>query len=305
MPGVSTSWRSRSIPDGGQIIRAIAGIGASAVELDYRLSPPMLESALEAMDELKISPLSMHALCPAPPNKKSRDHAEAFMLCSVDENERLQGARDVVSCLRTAASLGIRAVPLHCGIILMERVTFTLQRMYDEGTLHTEEGRRRINEFKTRRINERGSTFTQLLKSLEEINEEAVKLGVLVGVENRYYMEELPDFDEFHVIFDRMKGGALRYWHDTGHAKAQENLGFTPSEAYLKEFSDLLIGVHIHDVSGYADHSPPPSGAADGVDFQVLKKYLKPDTIRVMELKDSVSAEKARAGLAWLSSNGF
>jgi hypothetical protein len=41
------------------------------------------------------------------------------------------------------------------------------------------------------------------------------------------------------------------------------------------------------------------------VDFQTLKKYLKPDTIRIMELKDSVSADQARLGLAWLATNGF
>lgn len=305
MLGVSTCWRSRSITDGDRIIREVARTGAKAVELDYRLSPAALDSAIKTMDELGMKPASMHAVCPALANKKSRDHAEVFMLCSPDENERLSAARDVTACLRTAAGLGIRAVAVHCGIIPMERVTFTLQRMYDDGTIHSDEGRRVVDEFRARRMKERGGAFDQLLKSLEEINEEADRLDVLVGVENRYYMEELPNLDEFLVIFDRMRGGRIRYWHDTGHAQVQENLGFTPHEEYLAQFSDLLIGVHLHDTRGYSDHSPPPLNADDGVDFGMVKRYLRPDTIRILELKDSVSVEAAEAGLSWLSANGF
>jgi sugar phosphate isomerase/epimerase len=305
MLGVSTCWRSRSLTDGDRIIRDMAQIGAKAVELDYRLSPAMLSSALKTMDELGIKPLSMHAVCPASGDKKSRNHAEVFMICAPDENERRSAVREVADCLKAASGLGINAVALHCGIILMERLSFKLQSMYDDGSLHTQEGRRVVDEFKARRMRERGTVFDQLLKSLEEINEHADRLGVLVGVENRYYMEELPNFDEFRLIFDRMKGSNIRYWHDTGHAQVQENLGVTPHEAYLAEFSGLLIGVHLHDVKGYSDHSPPPMNTSDSVDFEMVKMYLKPDTIRILELKESVSAESAGAGLSWLSANGF
>lgn len=305
MLGVSTCWKSRSLTDGDRIIRDVAGIGATGVELDYRLSAEMLDSALKTMNELGIKPLSMHAVCPAPANKKSKNHAEVYMLCSADEDERRSAVKEVAACLKAASTLGVRVVALHCGIIMMERLSFTLQRMYDDGSIHSQEGQRVLAEFKARRMNERGPVFDQLLKSLEEVNEEAERFNVLVGVENRYYMEELPNFDEFCAIFDRMKGSNIRYWHDTGHAQVQENLGFTPHEAYLAEFSDLLIGVHLHDVKGYSDHSPPPMNAHDSVDFEMVKKYLKPDTIRILELKDSVSCEDASAGLAWLAGNGF
>jgi sugar phosphate isomerase/epimerase len=305
MLGVSTCWKSRSLTDGDRIIRDMAQIGAKAVELDYRLSADMLGSALKTMKELGIKPLSMHAVCPAPVNKKSKNHAEVFMLCSPDENERRSAVKEVAACLRAASGLGIGAVALHCGIIMMERLSFTLQRMHDDGSLHSQEGQRVVGEFAARRMQERGTAFDQLLKSLEEVNEEAVRFNILVGVENRYYMEELPNFDEFCVIFDRMKDSKIRYWHDTGHAQAQENLGFTPHEAYLAEFSDLLIGVHLHDVKGYSDHSPPPQGANDSVDFGMVKRYLKPDTIRILELKGNVSRGDASTGLAWLAANGF
>lgn len=305
MLGVSTCWRSRSIADGDRIIRDVAQIGVKAVELDYRLSPAMLSSALKTMGELGIKPLSMHAVCPASGDKKSPNHAEVFMICSPDESERRSAVREVADCLDTASGLGIAAVALHCGIIMMERLSFTLQRMYDDGSIRTAQGLRVVDEFKDRRMKERGTAFDQLLKSLEEINEHAERVGVLVGVENRYYMEELPNFDEFRLIFDRMKGSKIRYWHDTGHAQVQQNLGLTAHEAYLAEFSDLLIGVHLHDVKGYCDHSPPPMNADDSVDFGMVKKYLKPDTIRILELKQGVSSESASAGLSWLCANGF
>ncbi len=110
-------------------------------------------------------------------------------------------------------------------------------------------------------------------------------------------MEDLND------IFSRFEGGKLGYWHDIGHGKAQENLFGTPQKEMLEAFGHRLIGVHLHDVQrGYCDHYEPGCGM---VDFDMLKPYLKGDTIRVLEINQKVSEGGAKKGIAFLKEKGI
>ncbi|MBI5815333.1 MAG: sugar phosphate isomerase/epimerase [Nitrospinae bacterium] len=295
--GVSTCWLSRSVTDGGQIARRLKDIGATAAELDFRLSRATLDQAVEAFARLGVKILSVHAVCPAPDNKTARNIAERASISSSDETERKTGVEDVISTMRLAAGLGASCVVVHCGKTPMERVTPALQRMFDEGTLGGTDGAKFINDIKIKRLRSRGATFEMLMRSLSEIAEAAEALNVNVGLENRYYMEEYPNYEELAVIFQRLEGSRIRYWHDTGHAQAQENLGLISHEALLKEFSGVMEGMHIHDVRGYTDHYAPPAG---GVDFGMVEKYTRPDTMRILELRGDVGEREAAAGLEWI-----
>ena len=58
-----------------------------------------------------------------------------------------------------------------------------------------------------------------VLFSLDKLNREAEKRkAYFLGVENRYYLHEIPDFDEIGMVLREFEGGKLRYWHDVGHA---------------------------------------------------------------------------------------
>lgn len=305
MFGVSTCWRSRSITDGGKLARAVAELGVNAFEIDYRLSAEALRGLLHACGELDITPLSIHAVCPAPPHKENKAVAEAHLLCDADEGERRKAVEDIAGTIRLAGEIGARAVIVHAGKVSMESVTCDLQRMFDEGNINTGDGRHFVNELKIKRLSERGSTFDQLLRSLDELNSVAESLNVDIGLENRYYLREYPGFEEMAIIFMRMSGSRIKYWHDTGHAQVQENLGITPHDAWLREFSAELIGVHIHDVDGYQDHDPPPAGGRGSVDFEMLKQYLKPDIIRILEMRGDISFARAQASVDWLKAEGL
>lgn len=305
MFGVSTCWRSRSISDGAQLARQVAGLGVDALEVDYRLTEKSLDELLAACQELTITPLSIHAVCPAPPSKKNRLVAEVWRLSDPDQAVRLKAVDDVAGTIRLAARTGARAVIVHAGEVPMEKVTIDLQKLYDRGAIDTGEGRRLIGELKIKRLERRGTTFDMLLKSLDELSFIAEACGVDVGLENRYYLREYPSFEEMAIIFFRLAGSRIKYWHDTGHAQAQSNLGITPAKVWLEEFGDLLIGVHLHDVDRYHDHLPPPSGGEGAVDFELLKRYLKPDTIRILEMRDEISFKSAKAGVEWLREKGI
>ncbi|MGK7345285.1 MAG: sugar phosphate isomerase/epimerase family protein [Candidatus Nitrospinota bacterium M3_3B_026] len=305
MLGISTCWRSRSITDGAALARETLELGAKAVELDFRLAPETLAGLLKELKKADVPPVSIHGICPAPQYKKNPQAAEAFDLSADDEQERRKAAGDAAATLRLAGEVGARAVVLHLGSVPMERAEPELRRLCDRGLIRAPEGQRIINELRIKRLRSRGATFDRLLKSLEEIAGEAEKLKVLVGLENRYHMSEYPAYEELAVIFHRFSGSFLRYWHDTGHATAQENMGVTPGDAYLRDFGDVLAGVHLHDVDGYTDHLAPPAGGREGVDFESLRKHLKPDTIKILELGPGVPAEDARRSLEWLSERGF
>ncbi len=302
--GVSTCWRSRSIKDGKELIRQIHSLGVKQIELDYRLAPETLDDALKECEALEITPVSVHAVLPAPKNKKEKHDAEAHALCSDDEEERRMAVRDISSTLKLASGIGSKVVVIHSGSAPMEKITLKLQRLYDAGELNSPEGERFVNDCKIERLKSRGATFDNLLKSLDELNDLADRLNMYVGLENRYYLREYPNFEELAIIFLRLDGSRIRYWHDTGHAQAQENLGIAPHEAYLKEFSDIMIGAHLHDVDCYTDHLAPPVGGKGSVDFDMVKKYFSNDTIRILELRDGVSHEDARRAVKWLEAEG-
>jgi sugar phosphate isomerase/epimerase len=136
-----------------------------------------------------------------------------------------------------------------------------------------------------------------LLTSLDRLVAVAEKQGVLLGLENRYHYHELPGPDDFEVIFDAFKGAPIGYWHDTGHAHANQTLGIIPKGSLLQDNSDRLIGVHLHDAVGLNDHIPPGSGE---IDFAALKPFLYADTIKVIELKPGIPASEVSEGIKFI-----
>lgn len=300
MFGVSTSWRARLIENGGDLIRAMTGIGVEGVELEYRLSPATFSQAVAACRKRELPIRSIHAVVPADPRKEKVYDTQLYSLTAGDEGERREAVDEVAATIRLAASLEVPVIVLHCGKVPMPRVTGQLHLLHDAGKIGTDEAMRITNVLKIERLARRGNSFERLLTSLDEIAATADRHGVQVGIENRYHMTEYPNFEELAIIFNRFAGGPLRYWHDTGHAQVQENLGVSPHEAYLREFGHLLAGVHIHDVAGYTDHYAPPMGDREGVDFAMVARYLKPSTIKILELRDTVTDREAAAGVAWM-----
>ncbi len=125
----------------------------------------------------------------------------------------------------------------------------------------------------------------------------AEKQGVLLGLENRYHYHELPGLDDFEIIFEQFRGAPIGYWHDTGHAHANEVLGLIPRNALLQTYAGSLIGVHLHDAIGLDDHIPPGIGE---IDFTSLKSFLKAETLKVMEIKPGIPSSKVSKGIRFI-----
>lgn len=297
---VSTSWRSEGAKHAKELLEAMQETGFSTLELEFRIRPEILEDIKKRREEWGVRILSLHAPCPVSwiDGKKTAE----YLISDKDEENRKRGVGRVKETLRNAVELDAGAVVLHCGRVDMDEPIHRMMEFYNQGALASDPAMAFLREASIARSKASEKCLPSLLKSLEEINEEAVRLGVWVGLENRYYFREMPDREELDIILERFEGGNLWYWHDTGHAHAREVLFGLPQREMLETFSDRLLGVHLHDAVGYTDHDEPGKG---DIDFLMVKEFLGPRTLRVMELRPSVELEGARRGIAFLREKGI
>jgi len=119
-------------------------------------------------------------------------------------------------------------------------------------------------------------------------------------MENRFHYHELPGPDDFEMIFNEFKGAPLGYWHDTGHAHANECLTVIPPASLLEKYGKKLFGIHLHDAVGLDDHITPGTGE---IDFETLTEYITPDLPLVLELKPGLSDPEVNKGIRFIKEN--
>jgi sugar phosphate isomerase/epimerase len=178
----------------------------------------------------------------------------------------------------------------------------TLKQLYDQKKIQSEEGQAFIQEQKKLRETKIPAHLDSALWGLEKLAKEAEKRDIYLGLENRYNILDFPNFEEFKVLFKEFRGSRVRYWHDIGHATTQENLGLTSQGELLENFGGLLVGVHLHGCKGYEDHYAPGTGEED---YTLIQKFLKPDTICVVETHHRATREELIDGLEFLREKGI
>ena len=295
---LSTSWNAGNHNHGGDIIDEIKDLGFKEIELNFTLSNKIVEEIAQLKQEGKVEISSLHNYCPIPSGvKPSKAGPDCYSLASVDEEERKRAVQETKRTINTARLLGAKVVILHIGRVDMERRTKTLIALYQRGLKGTPE----YNNFKMELIKERETEHRRFLasalESLEELSSYAAKFNIALGIENRYYFEEIPSADELGKILDKFIGGNIFYWHDVGHAQNLENLGLVKHIDYLDRFSDRMVGMHLHDIIATEDHLAPGCG---DFDFQILKSYIHKDTLKVIEAHHPATANEIIEGVKYL-----
>jgi sugar phosphate isomerase/epimerase len=303
MLGISTSWKSEVAESGVEIIEAILELGVNAVELEYRVSEPMLREMLPYLKRGNPAVNSLHNILPRPEEVPRETATGEFVsLTSPDPEERKAAVQYARRTLEWAEELGARAVVLHMGGVALEDASKALRKLYDEKKTPSEEAREFIEDCKKERARLGRGLMSPALRSLETLANEAGKRGLLLGVENRYNLHDFPAPDEFEILFRQFAGGPVRYWHDIGHATAQENLGLLRKGELLERFGGILAGVHLHGCRGYHDHYAPGTGD-ENLGFR--KKSLRPDMVLVVETHHRASRQELLDGLAFLRKQGI
>ncbi len=302
MLGISTVWKSGKVKDGRELMECFAELGFREIELEYRISEATFKEIrqfLKKRDDLKI--VSVHNFFPIPDIHETGG-ADIFHFSSEDKEERALAVKYAIKTIRIASEIGARAVVLHLGRIKMDSVSSALFNLSDTGKLGTDEHKKILEEIRALRESKKGKTLDMMLISMDEIQKAAEKHDIDIGIENRYCFEECPDFEEMDMIFKEFGEGRIGYWHDAGHAQVQENLGIVGVKELLDAYGKYLVGFHLHDVNGYSDHHVPGIGE---VDFDLLKRHIKKDTVKILEIHPRETEKDLMDGVAFLKNIGF
>jgi sugar phosphate isomerase/epimerase len=300
--GLSTVWTSRDAQSGEELLGPILDLGFEGAELEYRITEQLYEEIRPRIRNNAIQVLSIHNYFPVPAIiPQERASGDCFSLASLDREERKKGVSYTSRTLEQAYDLEARGVVLHLGRVETDLPRDGLQQLY-RGDRWNDEGAKLLQQEREERSRLRDPHLDALLFSLDAILKRAEQLGVIVGVENRYYFQEMPDKEEIGIILDQFRGGPIGYWHDTGHAAVFETLGIMRHEELLQSYASHLVGVHLHDALGVDDHKPPGKGE---IDFEMVKKYLPEGTIKIMEIHPQARGNEILDGLEFLKAKGI
>ena len=277
------------------MLEEIRSLGFEYAELSHGIRISLLPGILEAVDAGIIKISSVHNFCPLPIGVE-RAAPNIFQFSSEDRRERENAFRYSLKTIETAARVKAPIVVLHLGSVDMKDYTEKLLELAKEGKRDTPKYEKLCDEACRKREERKEKYVNATADLLRHLIPEAESRGVMLGVENREAVEEIPFESDLELFFREFTSPAVRYWHDTGHAQIKENLGFIGHAMHLESFADRLAGFHIHDVTyPGSDHQQPGTGC---IDFAALKPFVRPEDIKVFEFKSSLSTEQVQAGVA-------
>ncbi len=295
---LSTLWAIKNFPNLADFLEAARRLGFSRIELSHQVTTPML-SGID-LGSCQIS--SLHEPCPADIGEeelKVRD----WLISSTDEASRLMGVKVIQRSIDMARQVGASAIVLHAGhpTLDKDRLEKELRAMTDAGERGSDEYRAVYSHMLKLRAEHAPAGFESVRKSLLELLAYAAPSGIRLGLENRYHYLEYPSPDELSILLGLAGPEQVAFVYDIGHAQALSRLGFFPKEVWLERFASRIVGVHLHDVIGTADHFAPGLGE---VDFTSVAASLPENSFRTCEFQAFNTFEHVKAGLRFLADHG-
>jgi len=281
------------------MLQEVRDLGFEQAELGHSTRISLLPGILEAVDSGLIRISSLHNFCPLPMGVRGAA-PNVFQFSSDDPRERENALRHTLKTLDFAARLKASLVVLHLGSVPLKGQTDRLKELAKEGQKDTPRYQHLCEEALEKREARKEPYVERVHEALRRLLPEAESRGLVLGIENREGLEEIPFEDDLPLLFHEFDSPVVRYWHDTGHAQIKENLGLLHHAMHLETYAERLGGFHVHDVEFPArDHRPPGKGT---VDFVSLRPWVKPDRLKVFEFSPSLSAEEVQAGASHLRS---
>ncbi len=278
--GLSTSWNgpgsnSENLLEQGRVL------GFRRIEAYAHFTIDALRALAAAAAERGMHIGSLHGPCPLaqPPT--------GDWLASTNPSESGRAVDAHRRTIDAAAEVGAKAIVVHLGNTgVAARQSSIFDSIARYGRLSEEHVRLRDSAWKEREASKRPH-LDVALKNIRALGEHALGSGVRLGVECRDGYHEIPSLDEVALVLVTCAGLPVGYWHDAGHGAKLDYLGFLEHEEFLRRYGAQIVGMHIHDTHNGRDHLAPGQGDTD---FSMLGRYLRPDTIRTLELHRSVAA---------------
>ena len=276
-------------------------LGFDCIELNHQITEPLLDEILAIYRDGNLVVTSVHDPCP-----NASPKLEVLPKVSdVEETARQAGVRSAKSTIDLAHRVRAAFVVLHLGDVTELRGRAQrLRDLFQESLGTSPEYRAELWAFKYDFAALQQPHLDAVARSLEDLLPYARERGIRLGLENRYYVNEMPNLRQADWLLQRFTDGTAGYWHDVGHAEVQERMGFAAHRDWLETMGKRIIGIHIHDVlpGGITDHQAAGLG---NVDLRLVLAHLPAAAQRVCEFDRRNSEEQVTAGLRHLSAMGF
>jgi len=268
----------------------------AGVELEYRILQDATGPIARAVHNGTARVMSLHNYYPHPPVLPSeKAGGDAFLLSSPDPEQQRHSVAFTRKSLRWAAELGAGTVVLHLGRVEMDEPMEKLQWLCERGEKGSQACEKLLGDFRKERAARKEVYLETVMRNLGRLLPLADRLGIRLGLENRFFLREIPDVEETDVLLEEFKGGPVGYWHDMGHASVHGNLGVRDPLEWIRMFGGSLLGTHIHDTRGVEDHLAPGEGDTD---FSALSACFRPEVVKILEIRPSASPEAIRRGIS-------
>lgn len=295
---LSTMWAKGRFGHMADFAAKAQELGFTHIEANASISPRMLDELIQT--SVPIS--SVHSPCPSVLSSTGVP-VTVLSLSSLDEAERMEATSFAKSTIDLASGLSANAVVLHMGEVpidpdLQER----LRQLYTEGQTQSEEYSQAGEELVYRRISQSPPYLDAAIKTLRELSAYGGQKGIMLGLETRLHLHEIPNLDEMAELLNEVPGHPVAYWHDVGHAEVQQRLGFGLHEQWLSRFKHRMIGIHLHGVRGVSDHQPPGKG---DVNWEMVARYLPPGIVKVCEIGEWNDEQQMDRVVSFLQKEGI
>jgi sugar phosphate isomerase/epimerase len=295
---LSTMWAKGRFDHMAEFAIKAKELGFTHVEANASISPQMLSELIEAA--IPIS--SIHSPCPALLSSRGIP-ISSLSLSSLDESERIEAVSFTKETIDIAASVRARAVVLHMGEVPIDlSLQDRLYKLCAESHTQTKEYSQAKEEIIYQRISQSPPYLDAARKSLRELSQYSRQKGIMLGLETRFHLHEIPNMDEMAELLNEVPESLVGYWHDVGHAEVQQQLGFSLHEEWLSRFKDRLVGIHLHDILGISDHNAPGKGY---MDWEMVAKYLPPGIVKVCEIGEWNDEEQMQGVVNLLHKKGI
>lgn len=284
---LSTCWNSHRHADGYAMLEEIRALGFGRVELSHGIAAPLVEGILGAVADGVVAVGSVHNFCPLPAPATGAA-PNLYQPSGRSTVERRAWLRHSLHTLDFAKRVGASHVVMHSGSvgfrIASPAATLALG-------LEAQETRRARALRRLRKAS--AATLPRVEEGYRSLLPAAASRQLVLGLENREGVLELPLDEELPELFARLDDANLGYWHDTGHAEIKHRLGLLDPAAHLESLAGRLVGFHLHDVDDSGrDHRAVGTGS---VDFGLVARFVRPQHLLVLEPSPRLTPEEVRA----------
>ena len=284
MLAISTMWNALKQPDGVALFDELKELGFEVIALSRHLSLEQVEQLKPILRDIgQTSPCTVQNFCPIlPGTPQAEAENDKILLSSLDNDERKEAIRRTVQTMELAAEMEVPTMILRLGEVDTYDRSYLMTDLYEYGEREFEAFRKKVTEATEWRKRKETKHCDAVLRSLDELNERALRMELCIAIENRQHYYQIPSFDEVGLFFDEFYGSPMRYWHDVGHAALQEKLGLCRAHEWLEAYNEHLIGVTLHDLQELEPYHPPGAGDLEWNEFFT---QLPSDIVKVMEIQ--------------------